>query len=366
MRLRQLFKYCMGLTGAFMLVAPSASRNLAAAAKPAVKQPIEMPPVENDTIKPFQLFGADKLEKDPDAESIALKNGKYGSIVVDAETGEILSGTNIDKKLHPASTTKLLTAYLVFEALENNKLTLDQKLPVSYRAAIIEPSDMDLVSGGQVSVKDALQGILIESANDAAIVLGTAIGGTEAGFVAKMNEKAKQLGMKNSHFVNTNGLPYDLKNGPKTKAKSPQSKTTVADMSLLMHAIIKDYPQYYHYLSQTSFAYKGVTFRTHNKMIIPGEAQYYQYIDGGKTGYVQLAGCNLVCSAVKDGKRVIGVVFGMPSGATRAAEMKRILENGFATLQLRNIAPHPETPGLFKWPVNDTIVLPPVFGPRPF
>lgn len=273
---------------------------------------------------------------DAEGDRLADNNSKYANIVIDADTGDVITGSEITRKLHPASTTKLMTAYLVFEALENGTLTMNQKLTVSKRAANIEPSELGLVANSTVSVKDALQGMLIKSANDAAIVLATGVGGTEANFIKMMNAKAKELGMMDSQFVNANGLPYDINHGPgKASAGSKQSSVTVADMAVLMQALVKDFPQYYAYLGQQSFEYKGTTVRGHNRIMMPADGQYYEYVDGGKTGYVRMAGCNLVCSAVKDNKRLIAVVFGMPNGITRSADIKRILENAYDILASR-------------------------------
>lgn len=263
---------------------------------------------------------------------LAKQNKKYGSIVIDASNGNILMGTNIGKKLHPASVTKILTAYMVFEALENDQLKMEQMISVSKHAAGQEPSNIELKAGNKISVRKALEAMMVKSANDASVVLGEAISGSHSAFIKKMNQTAKELGMEDSRFVNANGLPYDLSGN-----RGNSSLTSVSDMAKLMRAIIEKYPQYYSYLGMESFDYKGKTIKSHNKLLprIENETDTIGYwgMDGGKTGYTRASGCNLVCSATRNDMRLIAVTFGHEKGINRSADIKRLLDDGFKMLE---------------------------------
>lgn len=286
----------------------------------------------------------------------------YAKIVVDAANGKILYDENADKKLHPASTLKIMTAYLTFAALEDSTIKLQQKLHVSAHAKNQATKNLALGARGvsTITAEDALKGLLVQSANDAAVVLAEAIGKNEAGFVKMMNAKAKEIGMKNTHFINANGLPV----------KGKEQWTTVADMAVLARHVMQDYPAYYHYFGIESFSYKGTTYPNHNKML-----GVYPGMDGLKTGYTNKARCNLVASAKQGGKRVIGIVFGAPNGKTRSAEMTKLLDFGFSVLDFTDNSPQirfkPSLDMTIAPPVLDTVMMPDKIipldkqGPRP-
>lgn len=280
------------------------------------------------TIDPFMLTWPDST-----GNALAAKNPIYASILVDSASGTVMTATNPDKKLHPASTTKILTAYMVFEAIENGSLKMDQMLTVKAHGTKIEPSLMGLRAGQKISVEDALQGLIVESANDAAILFAQVLGGTPKKFVAMMNAKAKEIGMNKSHFVNPHGLPYNLGG-----SRAEKSVTTVRDMATLAARTLKDFPQYFAYFSQQEFKYKGRLFESHNKMLpkisAAGDTTGYWGMDGFKTGYTKSSGCNLVATAVRDGKRLFVVSFGHAKGVERTADVARLLDHGFERLKL--------------------------------
>ena len=236
------------------------------------------------------------------------------SIVVDAATGQVLSESNADVLTYPASLTKMMTLYLTFEALAKGKLQLGQALPVSYNAASQAPTKLGLIAGQTLTVSDAVLGMIIKSANDAAMVAAEAIGGSESGFAQMMNIKARALGMTETYFHNPNGLPDSLQH------------TTARDLAKLATALPRDFPQYYHYFSQTAFTFRGRTLMTHNRFVLR-----YPGADGLKTGYINLSGFNLASSAVHNGRRLVGVVLGGTSPSMRDAQMWALLDAGFGT-----------------------------------
>nr|WP_240969565.1 D-alanyl-D-alanine carboxypeptidase [Sneathiella limimaris] len=237
---------------------------------------------------------------------------RYASIVMDSRTGQVLFARNADKKLYPASLTKIMTLYMTFEALKTGKLKLDQRLPVSARAAGQTPTKLGLKRGSTISVRDAMFGLITKSANDAATVLAEAMAPTEAAFARDMTEKARKLGMSRTSFRNASGLP------------NRRQKSTARDMAILGAAIIHDFPGYYDYLSLQKFDYKGHTYKNHNNLL--GK---YSGADGIKTGYIRASGFNLVASAKRGGNRLIGVVFGGRTAKSRDRHMTKLLDRGF-------------------------------------
>lgn len=267
---------------------------------------------------------------------------RYAAIVIDGATGKTLYSRDEDQRLHPASTTKVMTAYLTFEALKKGELTMEQRLPVSYHAATRERTNLamtrrtkttrtvTLEDGRKVkrtstttrqtvksiTVKDALLGLITHSANDAAVVLAEGIAGSEAAFARKMNAKAAELGMANTTFVTPNGLPH------------ARQRSTVADMAKLSRAIINDFPEYYPLFATQTFTYNGVTYKNFNPLL-----GAYEGADGIKTGWVSASGHNLTASARRGDTRVIAVVFGAASSGQRLSDIKALLDYGFAKLQ---------------------------------
>jgi D-alanyl-D-alanine carboxypeptidase len=238
---------------------------------------------------------------------------RYASMVVDADTGAVLHAVNPDGQNYPASLTKMMTLYLVFEALKERRLTLGQKLPVSNRAAGQSPTKLDLKAGGTVTVDHAIRGIIVKSANDAAVVVAETLGGTEARFARDMTEKAHALGMADTTFRNASGLPHR------------GQLTTARDMVTLARALRRDFPQYYHYFAEPSFAYGGQVHDNHNHLLTR-----YDGVDGVKTGYIRASGFNIVTSAERDGRRLIGVVFGGTSPGARDQRMVDLLDEAFS------------------------------------
>ena len=236
-----------------------------------------------------------------------------GAIIVNEGTGEVLYARNADKKLYPASMTKVMTLYLTFEALDNGSLTLQTKLPVSRYAATRAPSKLGLNAGSTITVEDAILGLVTKSANDAATVLAEALGGSEDDFGYLMTAKARELGMKNTVYRNASGLP------------NKEQMSTPRDQALLGIAIHRDFPKYYNYFGTKSFTYNGATHNNHNRFYLN-----YKGADGIKTGFIGLSGFNLLAAAQRDGTRLVGVIFGGTSASARDKHMAEIMDAGFA------------------------------------
>lgn len=231
------------------------------------------------------------------------------AIVIDANTGKVLYEDNADAMRHPASVTKVMTLYMLFEQLEAGRLKLDSDLPVSQRAAAQSPSKLNLRPGSTIEVEDAIKAIVTRSANDVAVVVAEAIGGDESTFAAMMTRKARQLGMENTQFRNASGLP------------NKGQLTTARDLATLGIAIQDRFPRYYKYFSTRTFYYRGQAIANHNRMFGRLEG-----VDGIKTGYTNASGFNLLTSVHDDDKFIIGVVMGGSSAASRDARMERLIE----------------------------------------
>ncbi len=255
------------------------------------------------------------------SEAHAKPNKKYGSIVIDADTGLVLSQSNGDKTLHPASLTKMMTLLLTFEALDRGDIRLNDKIVISRRAASMVPSKLDLPVGSRIKVKDAIYSLVTKSANDVAVALAEHLGGSESRFSVIMTNRARSIGMRKTRFKNASGLHH------------PSQVTSPRDMAKLGQHILQRYPHYYKYFSTKNFTYKGKTYRNHNRLL-----GSYAGMDGFKTGYINASGFNLVASARRDGRRLIGVVFGGRTGKTRNAHMAAILDQGFAKAKIIRIA----------------------------
>ncbi len=237
----------------------------------------------------------------------------FAAYVMDARTGETLYSQNADTRLYPASLTKMMTLYIVFDAIEHGKLSLDTMVTVSANAAGQAPSRLGLRTGQQIQLRYLIRGAAIKSANDAAAAMGDFIGGNEAGFAAKMNAMAQRLGMKNTTFKNANGLTRE------------GHLSTAHDMAILGRHLIYDFPQYYGLFSRrTADAGIAKVASTNRKFL-----DAYDGADGIKTGYTVAAGFNLVASAQRGNKRVIGAIFGATSPAERNTKMAALLDMGF-------------------------------------
>ena len=229
----------------------------------------------------------------------------------DFNTGASLLEKQADEEMPPSSMTKLMTIYLVYERLKQGRLKLDDELPVSEKAWRMQGSKMFVPLGGSVKVEDLIRGIIVQSGNDAAIVLAEALGGSEEQFVEQMNAKAKQLGLTHSFFKNCTGWP------------DPEQHMSCRDIATLSGAIIRDFPEYYHYDAEKTFRYDGIEQGNRNPMVQKGTA------DGLKTGHTDAGGYGLVASSNRNGRRLILVLNGLESMHQRAEESERLMDWGF-------------------------------------
>ncbi len=249
------------------------------------------------------------------------------ALVIDADTGTVHYAYRADALHPPASLTKMMTLYLVFEALRDGRLKAGQRLNVSRQAAHQRPSRLGLRRGRTIRVEDAVLALVTKSANDASVVLAEALTGSEAEFARRMTERARSLGMTGTVFRNASGLHH------------PEQTTTARDMARLARALIRDFPSQYQLFSTETFVWHGREFRNHNTMLAS-----YAGIDGVKTGYIRQAGFNLVASAVRNGRRLIGVVLGGKSVERREWMMATMLDYGFQVSEDED--PQPETSAL--------------------
>lgn len=234
------------------------------------------------------------------------------SLVVDGNTGRVLHAVNARKKIYPASLAKIMTTYIIFEALASGKVTLSHKFYVSKNATRALPSKLYVKQGDKITVKDAIHALTVKSANDVARVVAENIAGSEAKFAGLMNIRAKQLGMKNTRFTNASGW-HDTK-----------QYTTAVDLAKLSIAIKRNFPQYYKFFSKTSFTYKGKLIAGHNRVTAT-----YPGAEGLKTGYHLPAGCNLITTARRGNKSLVAVVTGRKSAAIRDKYMVELLDKHF-------------------------------------
>lgn len=252
---------------------------------------------------------------------LAISIGTFGkspaasagpALLFEASNGKVLYSEDADNLWHPASLTKIMTAYLAFEALKEGKLKIDDKVSCSLVATLQPPSKVGLPVGGELSVDLALQAVIVKSANDVTVMLGEAIAGSETAFVQKMNATAKRLGMTRTNFVNTNGLP------------DPAQVTTARDLAKLARAVVNEYPEHAHYWSAPDMRLGKRRLGSHNALLktFPGA-------DGLKTGFTCDSGFNVVASATRDGRKLMAVVLGESSGNERAIRAASLLEHGF-------------------------------------
>ena len=241
---------------------------------------------------------------------------KDAALVIDGVTGKVLYARNETSERFPASLTKMMTLYLLFDALKAGKVTMQTPLPVSRHAAIQKPTKLSLQPGQTISVDMAIRALVIRSANDVAVVIAEALGGTEPHFARMMTEKARSLGMRNTNFHNASGLPDMLQ------------ITTATDMATLGRRLAYDHPQYYPYFALPGFTWKGTYYKTHDNLI-----DRYDGADGIKTGYTNASGFNLVSSVTRNGMHVVAVVMGGRTAVRRDLEMVRLLDQTFAQIE---------------------------------
>ena len=233
-------------------------------------------------------------------------------ILQDYHTGKVLAENNADAKLAPASLTKIMTVYVVFTELSNGHLHLEDMVTISEKAWKTSGSRMFVELGNQIKVEDLLKGVIIQSGNDASVALAEHVGGNEETFAEMMNQHAIRLGMANSHFKNSDGLPVE------------DHYTTGRDLAILTTALIKEFPDYYRWFSQKEFTFNKITQQNRNKLLSRDES-----VDGVKTGFTDDAGYCLVASALREDMRLISVVMGAKSANARANENQTLLNYGF-------------------------------------
>ena len=234
-------------------------------------------------------------------------------VVVDAFTGQIVSQHQADSPNYPASLTKMMTLYLAFQALESRKVALDTVFTASSHGAHQAPSKLGLEPGETITVRDLILAMVTKSANDAAVTMAEGLAGSESAFAARMTRTAHALGMKNTTFHNASGLP------------NPGQMTTARDLAMLAIALHRDFPKEYAFFATESFTWHGETFGTHNHLM-----QAFEGMDGIKTGFINASGFNLAASAVRNGRRLVGVVLGGRSASSRDMAMAELLDDGFS------------------------------------
>ena len=233
-------------------------------------------------------------------------------MLYDFQADQVIAGQGANDRIEPASLTKMMTAYLTYEAIRQKRISLDQVVPVSPRAWKTQGSRMFIEPNRPVTVNELIHGMVIQSGNDACIALAEAVAGSEEVFAQMMNQQAKKLGMKNTNFMNSTGLP------------DSSHYTTAYDMALLAAALIRDFPEHYNLNSQKEFRYNNITQANRNRLLWTDP-----YVDGVKTGHHEAAGYCLVASAKRDNRRLISVVTGTASEAARASESQKLLNYGF-------------------------------------
>jgi D-alanyl-D-alanine carboxypeptidase len=234
---------------------------------------------------------------------------KYSALVIDASSGATLHQANATATRYPASLTKMMTLYLLFEALEQGRLSKTTEIPVSSFAARQPPSKLGLKTGQSIDVDSAIQALAVKSGNDVAVAVAEYLGGTEEQFAAQMTARARGLGMSGTVFRNASGLP------------DPDQRTTARDMAVLGMALRSRFPQHFHYFSQRDFVFRGRTVRGHNDLIGRVEG-----VDGIKTGYIKASGYSIVTSVTRGSRRLIVVVMGADSARARNAHVEGLIE----------------------------------------
>ena len=246
--------------------------------------------------------------------AVALPAAAGPALLFDAADGKILYAEDLDDQWHPASLTKIMTAYLTFEAIKEGKFTLASKISCSELANSQSPSKVGLPVGAEMTVEQGLQALIVKSANDVAVMLAEAVAGSQEAFVERMNATAARLGMTRTKFTNANGLP------------DPQQVTTARDLARLASAVLRDFPEHAALWSMLEMRIGKRRLHTHNGLLTN-----YEGADGLKTGFICDSGFNVVASATRDGVRLIAVVLGEPTGRERTQRAASLLEHGFQT-----------------------------------
>jgi D-alanyl-D-alanine carboxypeptidase (penicillin-binding protein 5/6) len=248
----------------------------------------------------------------PTTSPYGIETQAKHAFMIEADTGAVLLDKAADERMPPASMSKIMTAYLVFDMLKQGRAKLDDSLPVSERAWRLQGSKMFVPLGGRVSIDDLLKGVIIQSGNDACLVLAEGLAGSEEAFVDLMNQKAKEIGLKDSHFTNVSGLP------------DPDHYMTARDLVTLAMHTIKDFPEYYHYYGETEYEFNNIKQGNRNPLLYKGMGA-----DGLKTGHTEEAGYSLTASVKRDDRRIILVLGGLPTMKARTQESERLAEWAF-------------------------------------
>ena len=252
------------------------------------------------------------------APKVGVNDPRYAALIMNPKTGEVYHSQAADAKRYPASLTKMMTLYLLFDALEKRKVSLNDKFRVSDYATIMPQTNISLSTTDKIPVETAIKALVVRSANDVAVVVAENLGGNVNNFAVQMTAQARRLGMRNTVFKNPNGLP------------NAAQYTTARDMAKLGIALKRDFPQYYQYFSTRQFSWKGVTYYTHNRVMLR-----YAGTDGIKTGFINASGFNVVTSTVRGGRPLVGVVMGGTSGQWRDDRMIQLLDAAYATIAKR-------------------------------
>lgn len=253
------------------------------------------------------------------------------AVVVEGAGGAVLMAKNADEHMPTSSMSKVMTMYLVFEAIRNGKFTLETPITIS-EAAWKQPGSRTFLKIGQiVRVEDLIRGVIIQSGNDSAVALAEAVAGSEGAFAGLMNEKAREMGLTNTHFMNATGLP------------DPDHFSTARDLAVMARALIRDFPEYYHYYSETEFAFNGIKQGNRNPLLYRNIG-----VDGVKTGHTDDAGYGLISSALRDGRRVLAVVNGLKSMQERADESAKLLDWAYREFGLYTVVKGGEKAGEAK------------------
>lgn len=262
---------------------------------------------------------ATRIKENEALASDIRRSKQYAAIVLNADNGNILFQANAHSHRHPASLAKMMTVYLTFEALKNQKLGLNTPLKTSNKAERALPSKLGLKAGDTITVRQAILALIVKSANDAAVTIAENIAGSEWQFAQRMNAKARKLKMYNTVFKNASGW------------HNPRQVSTAYDLALLSMALRRDFPEYYHLFSKTEFTFKGETIKGHNRVL-----ERYAYADGLKTGFINASGFNLATSASNDRGRIVAIVMGGQSAKIRDDHMINLLERSYAKVQSSN------------------------------
>ena len=266
------------------------------------------------------LWGAMAATAAPIIIPAAPQIGAESYLLIDAATGDVLASENARMRLPPASLTKIMTSYIIADEIEQGRITLDDRVPISVKAWRMEGSRMFIREGTEVSVADLLRGIVIQSGNDASVAMAEYIAGDEEAFAGLMTQTAKSLGMKNTNFMNATGLPDEM------------HYTTAEDLAVLTRALINRFPEHYAIYSEKYFSYNDIRQANRNALLWRDDS-----VDGVKTGHTQAAGYCLVASAMENDTRLISVVMGARDERTRAAESQKLLNYGFRYYETVNL-----------------------------